>query len=254
MGCTGQLSPQIPRTCCKPISGTFYPLVQLSPSLKKCVWGYPVLGLTPAMQRLYAADLRDMTSGSPGHSHLFWEVLAHAAQLTRGPVGTKCTVLAPGFTEPAAALGVRGLLAMQQVLADVVSNGLPADIQVNFIFLQGICERHKHRMPWISSRRVPVHLVPRGMTKCPSFFPVPALAAPVLVLTHLSQIPSPHPLLPLGGPSHGVGCVGQRCAAVGDQAHLLCWRNSHTGCQWHPAQEGGCRSSGRSLLCSDTHR
>lgn len=84
--------------------------------------------------------MHDMTCGSPAHSHLGWEMLAHATQLTRGPVGTKCTVLAPGFTEPAAALSVRGLLAMQQVLADVVSNRLPADVQVDFILLQGICE------------------------------------------------------------------------------------------------------------------
>lgn len=54
-------------------------------------------------------------------------------------MGTKCAVLAPGFAEPAAALSVRGLLAMQQVLTDVVSNSLPADIQVDFILLQGIC-------------------------------------------------------------------------------------------------------------------
>lgn len=137
--------------------------------------GYPVLGLTPAVQRLYAADLCDTTSGSPAPSHLCWEVLAHAAQLTRGPVGTKCTVLAPGFTEPAAALGVRGLLAMQQVLADVVSNGLPADIQVNFVLLQGICERHKQRMPWLSSRRVPVHL-PKRDDQVPQLLPPPCPA------------------------------------------------------------------------------
>lgn len=111
-----------------------------SSALEKCVWGYLLLGLAPAVQRSNAADLHDMTSGSPAHSYFCWKMLAHATQLTRGPVGTECTVLAPGFTKPAAALSVRGLLAMQQVLADVVGNGLPADVQVDFIFLQGICE------------------------------------------------------------------------------------------------------------------
>jgi len=74
-------------------------------------------------------------------------MLAHATPLTRGPVWAECAVLAPGFAEPAAALGVRGLLAVQQVLADVVSDGLPADVQVDFVLLQGICECHKQRMP-----------------------------------------------------------------------------------------------------------
>lgn len=103
--------------------------------MEKCVLGYLLLGLVPAMQRPYAVDLHDMTSGSPAHSHLCWEMLAHAAPLTRGPVGTKCAVLAPGFAESAAALRVRGLLAMQQVLADVVGNSLPADVQVDFVLL-----------------------------------------------------------------------------------------------------------------------
>lgn len=73
-------------------------------------------------------------------------VLARAAPLTGGPVGAERAVLAPGFAEAAAALGVGGLLAVQQVLADVVRDGLPADVQVDFILLQGICERHEQRM------------------------------------------------------------------------------------------------------------
>lgn len=62
-------------------------------------------------------------------------MLAYVTALTGGPVWAERAVLAPGFTKPAAALSVRGLLAMQQVLADVVGNGLPADIQVDFILL-----------------------------------------------------------------------------------------------------------------------
>lgn len=84
--------------------------------------------------------LCDVTAGSPARPHFCQGMLAHTALLTGGPVRTERTVLAPGFTKPAAALGVRGLLAMQQVLADVVGNSLPADIQVDFILLQGICQ------------------------------------------------------------------------------------------------------------------
>lgn len=68
-------------------------------------------------------------------------------------MGAERAVLAPGFAEAAAALGVGGLLAVQQVLADVVRDGLPADVQVDFILLQGICERHTQRMLWESSGR-----------------------------------------------------------------------------------------------------
>lgn len=55
--------------------------------------------------------------------------------LTRGPVWTERTILAPGFAKAAAALSVGGLLAVQQVLADVVRDSLPADIQVDLILL-----------------------------------------------------------------------------------------------------------------------
>ena len=145
MGRTEQLSPQTPWTHCKLVSGTSYPQVQLSSGEaggSPTPWagfGNADNKSSPRCSRT-RPTLHDMTGGSPARPHLCWGMLAHATLLTGGPVRAERAVLAPGFAEPAAALGVRGLLAMQQILADVVSDGLPADIQVDFILLQGICE------------------------------------------------------------------------------------------------------------------
>lgn len=86
-------------------------------------------------------------------------------------MGAERAVLAPGFAEAAAALGVGGLLAVQQVLADVVRDGLPADVQVDFILLQGICERHEQRMLWKSSGRGSLPCYGEEQPHAPAPFP-----------------------------------------------------------------------------------
>lgn len=76
-----------------------------------------------------------MTGGSPECPHFCWGMLAHTSPLTRGPVWAECAILAPGFIKLAAAPAICGLLTMEQVLADVVSDSLPVDVQVDFVLL-----------------------------------------------------------------------------------------------------------------------